>query len=167
MKEGPHSAHWGTFFARFDGAAISVRPHPADPAPSPLLYNLTNAIRHNVRVPTPMVRRGWLEHGPGPDDRRGNDEYVPVSWDRAIGLVAGEIGRVRDLHGPQANFGGSYGWSSAGRFHHAQSQVHRVEGDAVPIEHQAGHLRVLVVLLQSLQAVRAGPAPVVHDDLLE
>ena len=125
MKEGPHSAHWGTFFARFDGAAISVRPHPADPAPSPLLYNLTNAIRHNVRVPTPMVRRGWLEHGPGPDDRRGNDEYVPVSWDRAIGLVAGEIGRVRDLHGPQAIFGGSYGWSSAGRFHHAQSQVHR------------------------------------------
>ncbi|MBV6304845.1 molybdopterin guanine dinucleotide-containing S/N-oxide reductase [Candidimonas humi] len=125
MKEGPHSAHWGTFFARFDGAAISVRPHPADPAPSPLLYNLTNAIRHNVRVPTPMVRRGWLEHGPGPDDRRGNDEYVPVSWDRAIGLVAREIGRVRDLHGPQAIFGGSYGWSSAGRFHHAQSQVHR------------------------------------------
>ena len=26
---------------------------------------------------------------------------------------------------PQAVFGGSYGWSSAGRFHHAQSQVHR------------------------------------------
>ena len=28
-------------------------------------------------------------------------------------------------HGPGAVFGGSYGWSSAGRFHHAQSQVHR------------------------------------------
>jgi biotin/methionine sulfoxide reductase len=28
-------------------------------------------------------------------------------------------------HGAQAIFGGSYGWSSAGRFHHAQSQVHR------------------------------------------
>ena len=32
---------------------------------------------------------------------------------------------MRDRHGPGAVFGGSYGWSSAGRFHHAQSQVHR------------------------------------------
>ena len=30
-----------------------------------------------------------------------------------------------DGPGPEAVFGGSYGWSSAGRFHHAQSQVHR------------------------------------------
>ena len=36
--------------------------------------------------------------------------------------------RVRERHGNEAIFGGSYGsygWSSAGRFHHAQSQVHR------------------------------------------
>jgi biotin/methionine sulfoxide reductase len=32
---------------------------------------------------------------------------------------------VRDTHGPGAVFGGSYGWASAGRFHHAQSQIHR------------------------------------------
>ena len=38
---------------------------------------------------------------------------------------AGELARVRDTHGPGAVFGGSYGWSSAGRFHHAQSQIHR------------------------------------------
>jgi len=28
-------------------------------------------------------------------------------------------------HGPDGVFGGSYGWASAGRFHHAQSQLHR------------------------------------------
>ena len=39
--------------------------------------------------------------------------------------MAGELARIRDTHGPGAVFGGSYGWSSAGRFHHAQSQVHR------------------------------------------
>jgi biotin/methionine sulfoxide reductase len=29
------------------------------------------------------------------------------------------------VHGNRAIFGGSYGWGSAGRFHHAQSQIHR------------------------------------------
>ncbi len=32
---------------------------------------------------------------------------------------------MKDTHSNRAIFGGSYGWSSAGRFHHAQSQVHR------------------------------------------
>jgi biotin/methionine sulfoxide reductase len=72
-----------------------------------------------------MVRRGWLERGPGPDDRRGRDEFVPMSWDAVLDLLGGELRRVRDTHGPGAVFGGSYGWASAGRFHHAQSQVHR------------------------------------------
>jgi biotin/methionine sulfoxide reductase len=35
---------------------------------------------------------------------------------------------VRRQHGDAAIYGGSYGWGSAGRFHHAQSQVHRFLG---------------------------------------
>jgi biotin/methionine sulfoxide reductase len=72
-----------------------------------------------------MVRRGWLEHGPGPDERRGRDEFVPLAWDKALDLLGTELGRIRDTYGPGAVFGGSYGWASAGRFHHAQSQIHR------------------------------------------
>jgi biotin/methionine sulfoxide reductase len=72
-----------------------------------------------------MVRRGWLEGGPGPDPRRGRDELVPVSWSGALDLVAAELRRVCATHGPRAIFGGSYGWASAGRFHDAQSQIHR------------------------------------------
>jgi biotin/methionine sulfoxide reductase len=48
-----------------------------------------------------------------------------VSWERALDLVAGELARVRRDHGSRAIYAGSYGWASAGRFHHAQSQVHR------------------------------------------
>jgi biotin/methionine sulfoxide reductase len=40
-------------------------------------------------------------------------------------LVAGELKRVISEHGNQSIFAGSYGWSSAGRFHHAQSQLKR------------------------------------------
>ena len=47
-----------------------------------------------------------------------------MEWDRSW-TSRRELGRVRDEHGPGAVFGGSYGWASAGRFHHAQSQVHR------------------------------------------
>ncbi len=72
-----------------------------------------------------MIRRGWLERGPGPDNRRGRDEFIPVSWEKAMTLLSAELARVKDRFGAEAVFGGSYGWSSAGRFHHAQSQVHR------------------------------------------
>ena len=39
--------------------------------------------------------------------------------------MAEEINRVKDKYGNASIFGGSYGWASAGRFHHAQSQLHR------------------------------------------
>ncbi|WP_079132630.1 molybdopterin-dependent oxidoreductase [Streptomyces nanshensis] len=122
----PTTSHWGASRVRVraDGS-VSMRAHPEDPAPSPLLRGAEDALRDPARVRRPAVRRGWLEHGPGPTERRGSDPFVEVSWDEALELAAGELARVREEFGPQAVFGGSYGWASAGRFHHAQSQLHR------------------------------------------
>jgi biotin/methionine sulfoxide reductase len=124
-RGSPHSSHWGVFSALWQGGRLVVRPHPADPDPSPILQNFPDALRHPARIAQPMVRRGWLENGPGADARRGRDGFVPVAWDEILDRLAAELARVRDAYGPGAIFGGSYGWSSAGRFHHAQSQVHR------------------------------------------
>lgn len=121
----PHTSHWGVFSARMREGQLEVRPHAGDPDPNEIIQNFPAALRHRARIAQPMVRRGWLENGPGPDDRRGRDEYVPLSWDAALDLLGAELKRVRDDHGPGAVFGGSYGWASAGRFHHAQSQIHR------------------------------------------
>jgi biotin/methionine sulfoxide reductase len=121
----PHLAHWGAFSARCDGESLQVRPHPGDPDPNALIDNLPQAVNHRARVTQPMVRRGWLERGPGPDMQRGCEEFIPLSWDEALDLAARELQRVHGQFGAEAIFGGSYGWSSAGRFHHAQSQVHR------------------------------------------
>ncbi|MGE2836699.1 molybdopterin guanine dinucleotide-containing S/N-oxide reductase [Mycobacterium sp. SMC-4] len=118
--------HWGAFTATVaDGDIAAVQPWNGDTDPSPALGNLPGSVRHSSRITGPAVRRGWLDDGPGPSTRRGADGFVAVSWDELEELLAGELSRVIDTHGNEAIFGGSYGWSSAGRFHHAQSQVHR------------------------------------------
>lgn len=121
----PHSSHWGVFSAGWKDGRLVVKPHPNDPDPNPIIQNFPDAIHHKARITRPMVRKGWLERGPGPSDQRGSDEFVAVSWDKALDLVSKELTRIKDQFGNEAIFGGSYGWSSAGRFHHAQSQVHR------------------------------------------
>ncbi|MCA1008073.1 molybdopterin guanine dinucleotide-containing S/N-oxide reductase [Rhodococcus hoagii] len=119
-------AHWGMFEVESaDGDVSAVQPYAGDADPSPILGNLPGSVRHRARITGPAVRRGWLESGPGPSDVRGADEFVAVSWDELTELLARELRRVVDQHGNRAIFGGSYGWASAGRFHHAQSQVHR------------------------------------------
>jgi len=118
--------HWGMFRAESDGRDVTaVHPQPTDRNPSPVLGNLVGSVTHRSRVTSPAVRRGWLEDGPGPTDKRGSDEFVEVSWDELTDLLAAELRRVVDTFGNNAIYGGSYGWASAGRFHHAQSQVHR------------------------------------------
>ncbi|MET7574285.1 molybdopterin-dependent oxidoreductase [Streptomyces sp. NPDC005492] len=120
----PHSSHWGSFRARGTAAGgIEVRAHELDPEPYDLIHNVTDALRHPTRIDRPYVRRGWLDGNR--TARRGRDSFVPVSWERATRLVADELSRVYGEFGAEAVFGGSYGWASAGRFHHAQSQVHR------------------------------------------
>ncbi len=122
----PHTSHWGAFDAVVEhGTVVDVRPYGLDRDPSPILGNIPGSIRHPARVTQPMVRAGWLDRGPGPDERRGAEPFVPVSWETAIDLLTGELRRVLGELGPQAIYGGSYGWASAGRFHHAQSQMHR------------------------------------------
>jgi biotin/methionine sulfoxide reductase len=125
LRFRPHSSHWGAFSAAYRDGEVLIRPDKRDPDPSPLLQNFTDGLRHHARIATPMVREGWLRHGPGPDSARGRSRFIPMSWDAVLDRLGGELARVSDRYGPQAVYGGSYGWSSAGRFHHAQSQIHR------------------------------------------
>jgi len=122
-----HSSHWGAFHATVDdGRVIGVVPHQSDPHPSPILASIPDAVHSDTRVENPAVRESWLANGPhASTGRRGAERFVEVTWDDALDLVAGELVRVRDSYGQESIFGGSYGWSSAGRFHHAKSQLTR------------------------------------------
>jgi len=123
----PGSSHWGAFNAVVeDGRLVDVQPFAHDPDPPPMLHSIPDAVHHHSRVAKPAIREGWLKHGPGAANHgRGGDRFVEVSWERALDLVAGELKRVIAEHGNRAIFGGSYGWASAGRFHHAQYQLRR------------------------------------------
>ena len=111
------STHWGVYEVEYEnGRAASLHPFRHDPDPSPIgLHALDDQVR-KLRVLRPSVRKSWLEKGPGArPDLRGREPFVEVGWDEALDLVAGEIARVKRLHGNASIFGGSYGWSSAGR----------------------------------------------------
>jgi len=121
------SLHWGAYQVEVkDNRVVAMHPFADDPDPSPIGQSTPDAVHHKCRIAQPMVRQGWLEKGPqAHGGGRGLEPFVPVSWDRALDLVAGELRRVKTASGNPAIFGGSAGWASAGRFHHAQSQIHR------------------------------------------
>lgn len=117
------SSHWGIGLVETDGGRITgVAAHPSDPDPSPLNDNIPQGLGGRARVLRPAVRAGWLE---GRSGERGRDPFVEVSWEEVLDLIAAELTRVKFEHGNEGIFAGSYGWASAGRFHHAQSQLKR------------------------------------------
>ena len=126
-KTGLVANHWGLGRAEIvNGQIERVAGHPGDPHPSKINDNIAGSLRGRARVMRPAVRRGWLENGPGASsDERGRDSFVEMSWADVLDLLADELNRVRNEYGNDSLFAGSYGWGSAGRFHHPQSQLKR------------------------------------------
>jgi biotin/methionine sulfoxide reductase len=119
--------HWGVYeVARDRDGTPSLRPFSRDQDPSPIGLHGFAPQLDRLRIRRPAVRAGWLDpRTRGETARRGRDLFVEIAWNEALDLVAAELRRIVDTHGNETIFGGSYGWGSAGRFHHPQSQLHR------------------------------------------
>jgi biotin/methionine sulfoxide reductase len=113
----PTVAHWGVYEVEYDEtAAIQLHPFAKDPDPSPIGLHMlrpTLARRPAARAPEQVL-----------SPRRGVADVCRDPWGEAL-IRCRRVARVKREFGNKAIFGGSYGWSSAGRFHHAQSQLRR------------------------------------------
>ncbi len=121
------ASHWGAFKATTDGKRVTkVVAHEKDLFPSRCLPGVTDVMYSPSRIKYPMVRASYLKDGIKADrSKRGAEEFVRVSWDKAIELVAKEVERVQSAHGGQAIYAGSYGWKSTGKLHNARSLLQR------------------------------------------
>ena len=121
------AAHWGTYkVSKDEGGGFKLLPFSQDKDPSDIGRGIESAVRHSSRIQKPAVRKGWLEYQNKQENtQRGEDEFVEVSWETAYELISTEIKRVISTNGNESIYAGSYGWASAGRFHHAQSHLRR------------------------------------------
>ncbi|MGI9437234.1 MAG: molybdopterin-dependent oxidoreductase, partial [Geminicoccaceae bacterium] len=133
--------HWGAFEAEIeDGRLVAARPWADGGADPEMIGALPEMVYSEHRIDRVYIREGWLKSRHRSDGAmRGREVMVPVGWDEALALVGEEIERVRDIHGHKALFAGSYGWSSAGRFHHARSQIRRFYGALGGFTDQTGN----------------------------
>lgn len=123
----PTATHWGNFLiGRHGDGELRVTPAGHDPDPSPIGRSLTALHDPDHRVARPAVRLGYYRDRDNSDtSMRGREPFVEVDWDEALDITAGALRAARERAGNRAIYGGSYGWASAGRFHHTQGQIHR------------------------------------------
>ncbi|WP_250482312.1 molybdopterin-dependent oxidoreductase [Caballeronia sp. GACF5] len=128
VRKVSHCSHWGAYTISVEGGKIlDIEPSGFDPTPSPIIHSTRIWADPYRRILSPMIRRGWLESRDAASrENRGNDQFVPVSWPEATKIVASEIDRVRNSFGNESIFAGSYGWASAGRFHHSSTLLKRM-----------------------------------------
>ena len=121
------AAHWGTYKVRRDERnGFKLFPFAQDKDPSDIGKGIESAIEGNSRIQKPAIRKGWLEPKKNQTDiKRGDDQFVEVSWKDAFEIVSNDIKRIISNYGNESIYAGSYGWASAGRFHHAQSHLRR------------------------------------------
>ncbi len=126
-KEILSGSHFGVFYGTTeDGRLKKIPPWEKDPHPTPKLNGVKDLVYDPSRIKYPMVRRAYLENGVKADrSTRGNGDFVRVSWDKALDLVANEIKRLETDEGPWSLYAGSYGWRSSGRFGNPQNMLKR------------------------------------------
>ncbi|MCK9256998.1 MAG: molybdopterin guanine dinucleotide-containing S/N-oxide reductase [Sulfurospirillaceae bacterium] len=119
--------HWGVLKVTLKNGKVvkSEALSSASKIPNALQENTADMI-YKSRVKYPMVRKSYLADPDNPKPAlRGSEEFVRVSYEDAIKLVARELKKTRQEKGIDSVFAGSYGWKSVGNVHNSRILLHR------------------------------------------
>lgn len=123
------AAHWGPLAVNLkEGKVVSSGPAVKARLDNPLQTVVADQLYSETRIKHPMVRKGFLDNLDNPtkpDGKRGDDEWVRVSWNQAYDLIEKQLRRVRSSYGAEGIFAGSYGWRSSGVLHKAFTLLQR------------------------------------------
>ncbi|MBK4716645.1 molybdopterin guanine dinucleotide-containing S/N-oxide reductase [Enterobacterales bacterium BIT-L3] len=120
------AAHWGPVAVETDGERVlSSGGALASGFTNSLQSAVADQVHSKTRIRWPMVRKGLLTSEGLPDGRRGQDEFIRVSWDEALDMIHAQHQRIRACYGPASIFAGSYGWRSCGVLHKASTLLQR------------------------------------------
>jgi trimethylamine-N-oxide reductase (cytochrome c) len=122
------AAHWGMLKLTIkNGQVVKSEPYQKTSGiKNSLQHHTEDLVYAKDRVKYPMVRKSYLKDPSNPKpELRGADEWVRVSYDDAIKLVAQELKKTRKEKGAKGIFAGSYGWKSSGSIHNCRTLLHR------------------------------------------
>ena len=72
------TTHWGTYTVSVeDGRVTGLTDFAEDGDPSPIGHGIVDVLDGPTRIKSPMVRKSWLEGGPGP---QGTSAAKTPSW---------------------------------------------------------------------------------------
>jgi len=90
----------------FNPWKIKARGQVFEPSMKSLIPPLSLGYKKRVyspnRVKYPLKRVDWDPNGDRNVENRGKSRYVRISWDEALGLIVGEINRVKKKYGTEA-----------------------------------------------------------------
>lgn len=101
------------FLVKKGGQVVGIEQLKQDGAPWKLLGDMPDRLYNKARVKAPMVRRDFLaKRDKSNRADRGSRDFVEVSWDDALKLVADELTRVKTKYGNASLHRGKSSWAS-------------------------------------------------------
>ncbi|MCF6172430.1 MAG: molybdopterin-dependent oxidoreductase [Campylobacteraceae bacterium] len=135
IKKIPSASHFGAFYAYVqDGKIKDIVPQGKDSRPG-MMKALVDRNYSNSRVKYPYVRKSFLEGKPNNKLLRGKEEFVRVSWKKALKLVAKKL---KDTPRDSIYNGTTDGWAHPGLVNYCPTLAGRffniVKGGSVNID---------------------------------
>lgn len=119
----PHASNVGAFYGHVDenGRLVGISPQESSKLNHPGMEAWIDRVYSDTRVKYPSVRKSYLEGKRAPH-LRGREEFVRVSWDKAIELILDKLKNTNINNIFNASYGG---WGHPGLLHNCNAVAGR------------------------------------------